>query len=434
MRELVSLDSYLPVSVDGRQGLCPAIGHDSLLVDCEQPLSAGSEYSLRLFLAPGSRASGTAKVIAALEGAPPGMSRWSLQVLSWQGDSSRVLQGHLSARRKDSHLAIVAEQDVEAGLVQRAWERWTLPHLALPEGRPEDMDLATELLGKSLRGPLIIAGMTGGSPRAGAVNRRLARTAQELGLAMGLGSQRVLLEQEGLAETFQVRDVAPDILLLANIGAIQLSLGVSVDDCCRLVETVQADALALHLNPIQEMVQPEGDRDWRDLRPRIEELIARIGVPVVIKEVGFGISAEMAVIARDMGASAIDVGGGGGTSWARIEGLRAEDTERRAMGESFRRWGISTGEAVLECRAALGPDFPIIATGGVRNGVDVARALALGADLAGMALPFFRAADESEGAAEALGRRVLEELRIAMLCSGAGSLAGLRALQLRESK
>jgi isopentenyl-diphosphate delta-isomerase len=251
---------------------------------------------------------------------------------------------------------------------------------------------------------------------------------------MGLGSQRVLLEQEGLAETFQVRDVAPDILLLANVGAIQLSLGVSVDDCCRLVETVQADALALHLNPIQEMVQPEGDRDWRDLRPRIEELIKRIGVPVVIKEVGFGISAEMAVLARDMGAAAIDVGGGGGTSWARIEGLCAQDRERQAMGESFRRWGISTGEAVVECRAALGPDFPIIATGGVRNGVDVARALALGADVAGMALPFFRAADESEEAPRALGRRILEELRIAMLCSGAGGLSGLRELQLRESK
>jgi isopentenyl-diphosphate delta-isomerase len=362
------------------------------------------------------------------------MSRWRLEVVAWQGDSAAVLQGHLSSRRKDSHLAIVAEEDVESGLAQRAWERWTLPHVALPEGRPEDMDLSTQLLGKTLAAPLMIAGMTGGSPRAGEVNQRLARTAQELGLAMGLGSQRVLLEQEGLAQTFQVREVAPDILLLANVGAIQLSLGVSVDDCRRLVDVAGADALALHLNPIQEMVQPEGDRDWRALRPRIEELIATVGVPVVIKEVGFGISADMAVLARDMGAAAIDVGGGGGTSWARIEGLRAEDSERQAMGETFRRWGISTGEAVAECRAALGPDFPIIATGGVRNGVDVARALALGADLAGMALPFFRAADDSEASAGALARRILEELRIAMLCSGAGGLAGLRDLQLRESK
>jgi isopentenyl-diphosphate delta-isomerase len=251
---------------------------------------------------------------------------------------------------------------------------------------------------------------------------------------MGLGSQRVLLEQDGLEPTFQVRDLAPDIFLLANVGAIQLSLGVGVDDCRRLVDLVGADALALHLNPIQEMVQPEGDRDWRDLRPRIEELIATISVPVVVKEVGFGISAEMARICRDMGAAAIDVGGGGGTSWARIEGLRAQDPERQAMGETFRRWGIATGDAVVECRAALGPEYPIIATGGVRNGVDIARALALGADLAGMALPFFRAVDQSEDGATALGRRILEELRIAMLCSGARGLSGMRGLQLRMSR
>ncbi len=434
MRELVRLGTYLPVRIDGRSGLCPAIGPDALLVDCEQPLTSGSEVTLRLFLAPGSRASGTAQVREQVEGAPEGMTRWSLSVLDWQGDSGRVLQGHLSSRRKDSHLSIVAEQDVEAGLQQRAWERWTLPHVALPEGRPEDMDLATELLGKHLEAPLMIAGMTGGSPRAGQVNKRLAYAAQELGLAMGLGSQRVLLEQDGLAATFQVRDVAPDILLLANVGGIQLSHGVSVDDCRRLIDSVEADALALHLNPIQEMVQPEGDRDWRDLRVKVEALIATVGVPVILKEVGFGLSAAMALLAREMGATAIDVGGGGGTSWARIEGLRAEDRERQAMGETFRNWGLATGDAVRECRAALGADFPIIATGGVRNGVDVARAIALGADVAGMALPFFRAADDSQQAVLALGRRILEELRIAMLCSGAGGLSGLRALEVRESR
>ena len=434
MKELASLEAYLPVRLDKVHGLCLALGPSALLVDSEDRLEAGSEVAFRLFLSPGSRAAGRALVVTETEAAPEGMSRWSLKIVSWEGDSERTLQGHLSARRKDSHLAVVAQEDVESGLSQRAWERWGLPHLALPEGRPEDMDLRTSLLGKALNAPVMIAGMTGGSPRAGEINRRLAVVAQELGLAMGLGSQRVLLEQDGLVPTFQVRDLAPDVLLLANVGAIQLSLGVGVDDCRRLVDLVGADALAVHLNPIQEMVQPEGDRDWRDLRPRIEELISTVGVPVVIKEVGFGISGEMARICRDMGAVAIDVGGGGGTSWARIEGLRAQDPERQAMGETFRRWGITTGDAVIECRAALGQDFPIIATGGVRTGVDVARALALGADIAGMALPFFRAADESEDAATALGRRILEELRIAMLCSGADGLAGMRELQLRESK
>ena len=434
MKALVSLDTYLPVRLGGKQALCAALGAETLLVDCEERLDVDSELSLRLYLSPGSRVAGLATVLAEVDGAPDGMSRWSLQVVSWDGDSARTLQGHLSATRKDSHLAVVATEDVESGLMQRSWERWTLPHLALPEGRPEDMELATELLGKRLSAPLMIAGMTGGSPRARVVNRRLAATAQDLGLGMGLGSQRVLLEMDGLVSTFQVRDLAPDILLLANVGAIQLSLGVGVDDCRRLVEAVGADAIALHLNPIQEMVQPEGDRDWRDLRPRIEELIRTIEVPVVIKEVGFGISGELARICRDMGAAAVDVGGGGGTSWARIEGLRAQDPERQQMGESFRRWGIATGDAVIQCRAALGAEFPIIATGGVRNGVDVARALALGADVAGMALPFFRAADQSEEAPRALGRRILEELRIAMLCSGAGGLAGMRGLQVRGPK
>jgi len=434
VKELVKLSTYLPLRLNEEQGFCLALGPSALLVDSERRLEIGAELVIRLFLSPGSRVAGRAEVVAELDSASEGMSRWSLQMVAWDGDSERTLQGHLSSRRKDSHLEVVAEEDVESGLQQRAWERWSLPHLAMPEGRPEDMDLRTQFLGKALNAPLMIAGMTGGSPRAGEINRRLAVTAQELGLAMGLGSQRVLLEQDGLNPTFQVRDLAPDIFLLANVGAIQLSLGVGIDDCRRLVDLVGADALALHLNPIQEMVQPEGDRDWRDLQPRIEELIAKVGVPVVIKEVGFGISGEMARICREMGAAAIDVGGGGGTSWARIEGLRAQDPERQAMGETFRRWGIVTGDAVVECRAELGPQYPIIATGGVRNGVDVARALALGADLAGMALPFFRAADQSEQAGSALGRRILEELRIAMLCSGARSLSGMRGLQLRMSK
>ncbi len=434
MKQLASLDAYLPVTLDGEQGLCLALGLDGLLVDSQAPLAPGQELGLRLFLKPGSRAVGRVLVREEIPTAQAPLRRWNLEVVSWEGDSEKTLQGHMSGSRKDSHLSIVAEEDVESGLEQRAWERWDLPHLALPEGRPEDMDLSCSLLGRELSAPVMIAGMTGGSSRAGAINRVLAVTAQELGLAMGLGSQRVLLEQDGLLPTFRVRDLAPDILLLANVGAIQLNLGVDIDDCRRLVDSVEADALALHLNPIQEMVQPEGDRDWRDLRTKIAKLIEALEVPVVIKEVGSGISAELAVICRDMGAAAIDVGGSGGTSWAKIEGLRSQDSERQAMGESFRRWGISTGDAVRECRAVLGAEFPLIATGGVRNGVDVARAVALGADVAGMALPFFRAADQGQDPALARGRRILEELRIAMLCSGARTVADLPRLKLRESR
>jgi len=298
--------------------------------------------------------------------------------------------------------------------------------VALPERHPDHLDLSADLLGKRLSAPLMIAGMTGGSERAGRVNRRLAAVAQELGLAMGLGSQRAMLEVPSLAPTFAVRDVAPDILLLGNVGAVQLGLGVGVDDCRRLVDAVQADALAVHLNPLQELVQPEGDRDWRGLLPRIEQLCSDLGVPVVVKETGCGISGELAVRLRDAGVSAIDVGGTGGTAWGWIEGFRSASPHRQAIGATFREWGIPTADALQACRAALGDELPLIATGGVRSGLDVAMAVALGADVAGMALPFFRAADESMEEALALGRRIVEEIRIATLLSGASSARDLR--------
>lgn len=336
-----------------------------------------------------------------------------------------------TGRRKDEHLSIAAAEDVEADRARPGWRDWRLPHLALPEAHPDELDLSVELLGKRLSAPLLVAGMTGGSQRAGEINRRLARVAQELGLALGLGSQRAMLEESALAPTFAVRDLAPDVLLLGNIGAVQLNLGVGLDACRWLVEEVGADALAVHLNPLQEMVQPEGDRDWRGLLPKIEQLAAQLNVPVVAKETGAGISGAVAVRLRDAGVTAIDVGGSGGTSWGWIEGFRAADPERRAIGATYRDWGLPTADALVQCRQALGDDFPLIATGGVRSGLDAALALAIGADLAGVALPFFRAADRGPDAALALGRRLVEEIRIAAFLSGAGSCKGLRGLASR---
>jgi isopentenyl-diphosphate delta-isomerase len=342
------------------------------------------------------------------------------------------LMGHLSSLRKDAHLRIVAEEDVEARDAKAGWQRFRLPHDALPELHPDELDLGTTLLGKRLAAPLLVAGMTGGSRRAGVINARVATAAQELGLGMGLGSQRAMLELPELTETFAVRRYAPDILLVGNVGAVQLNYGVTVDDCRRLVDGVQADALAVHLNVLQELVQPEGDRDWRGLRRKVEQLVAALPVPVLLKETGCGVGPEVARWARDVGVAAIDVGGTGGTSWGWIEGFRAAEPQRRAIGSTFRDWGLPTADAVRRCRAAVGPDYPIVATGGLRSGLHAAVALALGADVAGFALPFFRAADASEDEAVALGRRLIEELRIAMVCSGSGSVGALRDVELEE--
>jgi isopentenyl-diphosphate Delta-isomerase len=423
------LDGYLPVRVAGQAGLCPELSLTELLVDGLPDLAAG-ELAVELLCTDTL----TVRLVAeAVDG--PGEAgdrrRLLLRVLRFEVDGRSDLVGHLSSLRKASHLGIAAGQDVEAKLARPGWRDWRLPHVALPEAHPDELDLSVELLGKRLSAPILVAGMTGGSQRAGEINRRLARVAQELGLAMGLGSQRAMLEVPALAPTFAVRDVAPDILLLGNIGAVQLNLGVGLDACRWLVEEVGADALAVHLNPLQELVQPEGDRDWRGLLVAIERLTASLGVPVVAKETGAGISGPIAARLRDAGVAAIDVGGCGGTSWGWIEGFRTADPQRQAIAATFRDWGLPSSEALASCRAALGRDFPLIATGGVRSGLDVAVALALGADVAGLALPLFRAADRSAEEALALARRLVEELRIATLLSGAGSCKGLRGLASR---
>ncbi len=414
----VRLEGYLPVRAGGRIVLCAALSTAAAELHVPDGAAALPDGPFRAELL--CRAGLTVAATLRRD------SGDVYAIEAFEGDGEAALTGHLSGLRKASHLNVVATEDVEAATARAGWDRWRLPHVALPDAHPDELDLSVELLGKRLRAPLMIAGMTGGSRRAGDVNRRLAEVAQELGLALGLGSQRAMLEVPDLAETFAVRDVAPDIFLLGNIGAVQLNLGVGVDDCRRLVDAIGADALAVHLNPLQEMVQPEGDRDWRALLPKIEALCAALEVPVLAKETGCGISGEVAVRLRDAGVAAIDVGGTGGTAWGYIEGFRAASPERQQIGATYRDWGIPTADAVIDCRAALGDDFPIVATGGVRTGLDAALAIALGADVAGMALPFFRAADESLEAAVALGARVVEEIRIATFCAGAETPAALR--------
>jgi isopentenyl-diphosphate delta-isomerase len=245
---------------------------------------------------------------------------------------------------------------------------------------------------------------------------------------MGVGSQRAALERPELAATYQVRKYAPDILLLANVGAVQLNYAYGVDECRRAVDMIEADALILHLNALQEAVQPEGDTNFKGLAARIAEVCKGVGVPVIAKEVGWGISAEAARLLWDAGVAAIDVAGAGGTSWSQVEAHRIVDEKRRLVAEAFAGWGIPTTESVLAVRAAGVPEGKkLIASGGVRNGIDAAKAVALGADMAGIARPFLKAADLSAQAVIDVGEVIREQLRIAMFAAGARNLGALRS-------
>ncbi len=329
--------------------------------------------------------------------------------------------------RKSDHIRICLEEDVSAQGITSGFERYRFVHQALPEIDLRDVDTSLALWGRALRVPLLISSMTGGAPRAAEINRNLALGAQELGLAMGVGSQRAAIERPELASTYQVRKYAPDVLLVANVGAVQLNYSYGVEECRRAVDMIEADALVLHLNALQEAVQPEGDTNFAGLAAKIEKVCREVGVPVIAKEVGWGISYQAAQLLWNAGVSAIDVAGAGGTSWSQVEAQRIPEESRRLVAEAFAGWGIPTAESL---RLALAEPTPVnaivFASGGVRNGIDVAKALALGATLAGMARPFLKAAAMSPEAVVELGGVIREQLRIAMFGVGANNLATLR--------
>jgi isopentenyl-diphosphate delta-isomerase len=331
-------------------------------------------------------------------------------------------------QRKVDHIRVNLEEDVQSGLTT-GLERLGLRHNALPDLDLRRIDLSTTFLGKRLRAPILISSMTGGTPQAGEINRNLARAAQAVGVAMGLGSQRVAFEDPSSTATFQVRDLAPDILLLANLGAIQLNYGYGVDECRRAVEMAGADALILHLNPLQEALQPEGDVNFAGLLQRIERVCRQLPVPVIAKEVGWGISANVARQLTQAGVAAIDVAGAGGTSWSQVEMYRASEERPARLARVFRAWGIPTAEAVRSVRQAL-PAVPLIASGGLRTGVDIAKCIALGADLGGIAGPFLRAAATSAAAALDAVLLVEDELRTTLFATGSADLAALGRVPL----
>ena len=332
--------------------------------------------------------------------------------------------GESTERRKSRHLDVCLDDDV-ASRLDAGWDAVRLRHEALPEIALADVDVATTFLGRALRAPLLISSMTGGTARAAEINRRLARGAEAAGIAMALGSGRAMLEDPALRATFDVRAVAPKVVLFANLGAVQLNYGVRIDDARRLVDELDADGLYLHLNPLQEALQREGDTNFRSLEPKIAKLCAALDVPVIAKSVGSGIAPSTAARLVDCGVDAIDVAGAGGTSWALVEGRRAGDPSRERIAEAFGDWGYATPRATAALRTAL-PTIPLVASGGIRDGVQVAKALALGADLAGLALPFLRAADESDAAVAVLIDELVTALRIATFATGSRTIAGLR--------
>ncbi|MCC7361653.1 MAG: type 2 isopentenyl-diphosphate Delta-isomerase [Anaerolineales bacterium] len=336
-----------------------------------------------------------------------------------------------TASRKADHIRINLEEDVRSGLTT-GLERYRFVHQAAPELDLAAVDSGVTVFGKRLNAPVLISSMTGGTAEAQRINRTLAEAAQGAGIAMGLGSQRAAVEDPTLAATFQVRSAAPDILLFANLGAVQLNYGYGVEQCRRAVEMIEADALILHLNALQEAVQPEGDGNFAGLLGRIEAVCRALPVPVVAKEVGWGFSEQAARRLAEAGVAAIDVAGAGGTSWSQVEMHRAQSASQRRVAAAFIDWGIPTAEAIGNVRRAA-PQLPVFASGGLRDGIDIAKCVALGATLGGLAGPFLKAAAVSvEAVAETIGE-IGRELRIAMFAAGAGSIAALRTTPLQHT-
>lgn len=327
--------------------------------------------------------------------------------------------------RKADHIRICLEEDVEFNFKTNGFEKYDFAHCCLPELDYSDIDISTVFLNKKLGAPLLISSMTGGTQQAGMINQRLAEVAQYYKIAMGVGSQRVALEKPQVADTFAMRKYAPDVLLFANVGAVQLNYGYGLEQCQRIIDILEADALILHINPLQESIQPRGDKNFRGLFDKIAQLCEKLPIPVIAKEVGNGISPTMAKKLISIGIKAIDVAGAGGTSWAKVESERAENALQKRLGKTFAEWGIPTAECIVGIRKEI-PDIPLIASGGLRHGLDVAKAIALGSDITGLAMPFLKAAVDSQQAIHDLADILIAEIKTVLFCTGNTSLTDLK--------
>ncbi|MFO8037664.1 MAG: type 2 isopentenyl-diphosphate Delta-isomerase [Anaerolineales bacterium] len=336
-----------------------------------------------------------------------------------------------TSQRKSDHIRINLQEDVQSALTT-GLERYSFTHQALPELDLDEIDLTLTLFGHTLPAPLFISSMTGGTQEAGEINRRLAAAAQETGIPMGVGSQRAALEDPSSQGSYQLRHIAPDILLFANLGAVQLNEDLGVDECRKVVEMAGADALILHLNPLQEAVQPEGETNFAGLTEKIRHICAALDVPVIVKEVGWGLSEQAAQALVEAGVSALDVAGAGGTSWSEVEMHRAETEMQRELAASFIRWGIPTAESIQMVRE-VAPGIPLFASGGLRTGTDIAKCIALGATMGGMASPFLKAASHSTERSVEVIRTIIKEIQITMFAAGVKDLNTLAETPLRAN-
>jgi len=333
----------------------------------------------------------------------------------------------LIKQRKKDGIEIPLHKDVQAKTTTTLLEHIRLVHNALPELDYDEIDLSTTFLGHRFSAPIIIDSMTGGTDEATIINGRLGELAEKFGFGMGLGSQRAGLKSEELAATYSVaRRNAPNAFLIANIGGAQLAKGLSIDEARKIVKMIRANALVVHLNSLQELVQPEGEPKYRGVLSKISELAKAMDVPVMVKEVGAGISREVAVKLEMAGVSAINVAGAGGTSWAGVEKLRADsanDSLKQHLGELFWDWGIPTAASLIEAKRAV--KLPLVASGGLRNGLEAAKCIALGASMVGMAYPFLKAAAKSKEDLESFARTVIAELQSTMFLVGAKNIPAL---------
>jgi isopentenyl-diphosphate delta-isomerase len=333
--------------------------------------------------------------------------------------------------RKDQHLDVILAGMAIHGL-DNGFGAVRFVHEALPDLDHGKIDLGTDFLGRRLKAPLLISSMTGGPARAEAINARLAEAAQHLGIALAVGSQRAALDADGATPGLDMvlRLKAPDTPILANIGAAQLTRGFGVDEARRVLDMIAADALIVHLNPLQEACQPEGDRDWWGVGAALEALVKAIDAPVVVKETGADISAATARRLFAMGVAAVDVAGAGGSNWATVEGERAENAADKAHAAAFADWGIPTAQAIVDIRAAC-PNGLIIGSGGIRDGVEAAKAIRLGADMVGQAAGVLSAATVSTEAVVEHFQTVLRQMRTVCFCTGSANLTALRRAPLQ---
>jgi isopentenyl-diphosphate delta-isomerase len=327
--------------------------------------------------------------------------------------------------RKAEHIQLALDERMQSE--RNFFDDYRFEHCALPEIDFDEIDPSQRFLGSELSAPLLISCMTGGTEDATRINRNLARAAEETRIAVGVGSQRKALEDPSRSESFLIRPFAPKVPILGNLGAVQLNYGYGLEQCRAAVAMIDADALVLHVNPLQEAIQPEGQRNFASLLPKIGHIAAGLEVPVIVKEVGCGISVAVAKRLVERGVTIIDTAGLGGTNWARIEAARSRDLR---LGELFSEWGIPTPETIRRLRDV--PGLTVIGSGGLRNGLDVAKAIACGAEMVGLAYRFLRAADESKEKVVETIQTITEELKIGMFCLGVRTIAELRQVRLQR--